>query len=403
MKTIQYLKWEVSPNQEILYGAVRLAKGTKLVLDAKQIPSNFLIPNKKHEITFLNPPLVVKSDGLRRVVIHSFDWSAIEEIESKAFAEATGEAFQILDFSGNKKLKKIGEEAFIDCKISKVILPPSLSNVEASAFVNAKVKEIDFSHLPNENEIQLRTNCFAGNKLTEIDMRGKNIRFGAGAFQLNESLERVVMPSPPEDMFNRGQDTSSGLFQSCSKLSKVENLERFCHFGDKTFKLCTSLEAIELPTELKVLGKECFANSGLKHIAIPASVISIRANAFQECESLETVEFEDTQDDARRIVIGGRAFTGCSALKSIALPEGLETLSMRVFEDCENLEEVTLPNSLRTFEKSAFLNCTNLRTVHLNYAEEVRKELLPTLRELFMLCLNLDEETRNLLELNEKV
>ena len=68
--------------------------------------------------------------------------------------------------------------------------------------------------------------------------------------------------------------------------------------------------------------------------------------------------------------IGKRAFCGCSGLKIIAFPEGLEEIGVRAFED-SGLESVTFPSSVRTVHQTAFCRCQNLRKAVLNEGLEV--------------------------------
>ena len=45
-------------------------------------------------------------------------------------------------------------------------------------------------------------------------------------------------------------------------------------------------------------------------------------------------------------MVGGQAFSGCSALKEIHLPEGLVSMGSGALSGCNSLTEITLPNSL---------------------------------------------------------
>ena len=66
---------------------------------------------------------------------------------------------------------------------------------------------------------------------------------------------------------------------------------------------------------------------------------------------------------------------GCSALTSIAIPEGVKTIQGWSFSDCSSLAEVTISDSVTTIEASVFRGCSRLNTV-ICLAKEV-----PTLDE----------------------
>ena len=61
---------------------------------------------------------------------------------------------------------------------------------------------------------------------------------------------------------------------------------------------------------------------------------------------------------------------GCSSLKNIQLPDGLEDIGLRAFRESE-LESVVLPQSVRIVHQSAFCKCPNLKAVLLNEGLEV--------------------------------
>eukprot|EP00966_Prymnesium_polylepis_P062615 1453148-Prymnesium_polylepis.1 len=58
--------------------------------------------------------------------------------------------------------------------------------------------------------------------------------------------------------------------------------------------------------------------------------------------------------------IGDAAFTGCSSLASISLPEGLTTIGDRAFDGCSSLALISLPEGLTTIGDAAFNGCSSL-------------------------------------------
>lgn len=57
------------------------------------------------------------------------------------------------------------------------------------------------------------------------------------------------------------------------------------------FEQCASLETVEFNEGLQVLGPNCFSCTGLLAVAIPRSVVRIEGGAFAHCSGLEVVEF----------------------------------------------------------------------------------------------------------------
>lgn len=59
--------------------------------------------------------------------------------------------------------------------------------------------------------------------------------------------------------------------------------------GENMFYECSKLQAMELPSTVTAIQKSAFANTGLKKIDIPGSVLSVGEDAFAYCSSLATV------------------------------------------------------------------------------------------------------------------
>ena len=61
--------------------------------------------------------------------------------------------------------------------------------------------------------------------------------------------------------------------------------------------------------------------------------------------------------------IGEYTFYNCKALKSIDLPDGLESIGDNAFASCSALESIDLPKGLTSIGEYAFNYCTSLTTV----------------------------------------
>ena len=151
-------------------------------------------------------------------------------------------------------------------------------------------------------------------------------------------------------------------------------------------KYMDKLETITFPRTTTKIPQYCLTNGNckIKHVIIPdndtrsvevggqafgQSLESIKLgkvdkngnsqllqHAFLDCKSLTTVDFGIGWKE-----VGRQAFYGCSALKDVILPEGIEYIRDGAFSGAA-IEAIHLPNTLKVIEKNAFV-CEKLKTI----------------------------------------
>ena len=102
------------------------------------------------------------------------------------------------------------------------------------------------------------------------------------------------------------------------------------------------------------------ATSTLQSITIPSSIEKIGAYAFYGCGALTTVIFEE---NSRLTSIGESAFSGCSQLQAIEIPNSVTSMGNGAFSGCSQLQAIEIPNSVTSMGRSAFSSCSALTTV----------------------------------------
>ncbi len=93
-------------------------------------------------------------------------------------------------------------------------------------------------------------------------------------------------------------------------------------------------------------------------------VTSIYYGAFSNCTSLTSIELPDSLT-----TIGERAFYDCPSLESIVIPEGVTTIGYEAFRYCESLTSIVIPEGVTTIGSFAFYICTSL-TIYCEVAEK---------------------------------
>ena len=95
--------------------------------------------------------------------------------------------------------------------------------------------------------------------------------------------------------------------------------------------------------------------SSLSSIHIPDSVTYIGDSAFEDCSSLTNLHISNSITTIKRCT-----FNKCSSLKSIHMPDSVITIGICAFSECTSLRYLSLPNSIREIGGSAFAKCSAL-------------------------------------------
>ena len=126
--------------------------------------------------------------------------------------------------------------------------------------------------------------------------------------------------------------------------------------------------SITLPAMVTYDGVECRVTSiennafsdcsSLTSITLPEGVTSIGNSAFYGCSSLTSINIPESVTS-----IGGYAFDGCGSLTSIALPEGVTSIGNSAFGDCTSLTNITIPEGVTSIGNYAFGGCWDLTAI----------------------------------------
>jgi hypothetical protein len=107
------------------------------------------------------------------------------------------------------------------------------------------------------------------------------------------------------------------------------------------------------------IGNYAFTDcSSLTSVIIPDSVTSIGDQAFQYCSSLTSVVIPDSVTS-----IGYGAFSICSSLTSIEIPDSVTSIGNDAFSSCDSLTSVVIGNSVTSIGEYAFYSCDSLTSI----------------------------------------
>lgn len=161
------------------------------------------------------------------------------------------------------------DAAFYWSGVTSVVLPKTLTDIQALAFYNTPLKSINLDHVTT---------------------------IGSGAFR-STNLTNVVI----------GSVTSMGT----------------AAFGD-----CASLNTVIIEEGATEIGNHAFIDSALKSISISSTVTEIQQYAFSGCTNLSTVTFAS---NSKLDSIGTQSFYKCSSLTTITIPSSVTKIWSSVF------------------------------------------------------------------------
>lgn len=257
----------------------------------------------------------------------------------------------------NYVVKEIKASAFNGCdNIESITVPNTVEKLGVNAIAgNLNLKSITFE---------------TGSKLTTIEN---------GALSDNGKLEAITIPASVKNIgdyilgwnyslatveFEEGttlDNIGKGMFFRDEALSSITLPSTVTVINDEAFYNCKALIEIDL-SNIDEIGAYAFYNcASLKEAILSNDVTELNDAAFYGCSSLEKVKLSEKltklgdliSEDAEEDVKG--VFSGCTSLKEIVIPKGVNTIGKNTFNGCENLRRVIIEtSSLKKVGANAF-------------------------------------------------
>ena len=264
---------------------------------------------------------------------------------------------------------------------TSIVFPDEISGV--------KVKVIESSNRLTDNGFTIHypflNTKLTYNRLNKVpEYRNTNIktvhlpkhleRLGKSVFLGYEALTTIQLPRSLKEIDNRA-------FYGCKALKSINvedtSLETL---GEEAFAETIALESIELPGSLRNIGKGAFYWSAIQSLKLQEGITTIGEQMFTYCGNLTSVDFPQSLREIKSSAfsltalnsiqlgpnvntIGASAFSGVN-IKSLQLPSSLRIVGEKAFSDCSFLKSVKLSQGITAISKGMFENCREL--IHLN-------------------------------------
>lgn len=282
-------------------------------------------------------------------------FDGVSEIPEFAFSSSGLEG---IGFGEN--VRSIGRRAFAFCNLHEIVLPASLMEVGAEAFL--------------------------GNTNVGRIVLGEGVRtIGEGAFYDTEFYGSVfsdaVIPPLAADAFDNSTLAAATLYVPSQSIADYASLWKFTNiypqvngeeweFSDGVITAYNGNDnVVDVPEfigskEVTGIGKGAFSNNTqITSVHLPYTAGFIDAEAFKGCVSLSEVSLGSGIS-----IIGRSAFEDCVMLRKLVLPGKLYEIGAKAFAS-SGLKTLWMSSATLTVGDDAFVDC-NIENVHCTSSDD---------------------------------
>lgn len=314
--------------------------------------------------------------------------SRIEEVSfGKSVTEIGENAFEkcydlsVIRFTEDSCLETIGDNVFLKCNsLSDITIPNSVNSIGQDAFTSCPIK---VATLP-----VYAVSFINKDKLTSLVITD-GISIADNEFQDCKNLESVVLP---DDLTEIGDQA----FDNCIKLAEINIPDSVIAIGMKSFYNCYNLKNITFGSKVKTIGDYAFYGcSNITDIGKLQNIQSIGSCAFKQCSitsvyippSLSYIGTDaffltDIQDvyiddlkawcaisfgdfNANPLYDAQNFYVNNERVVDLIIPEG--TTIIKDFAFCNNknidIKSINIPDSVETIGKYVFSGCNYVESI----------------------------------------
>lgn len=259
------------------------------------------------------------------------------------------------------EVRVIGNSAFLNASIKKVVLPETVTTIEDSAFAWNSIECVEIP----QSVTTIKGSAFYMSDITSLEIPDSVTEIGDFAFVLCENLTSVAIGSGVTNLSGR-------MFEGCVNLKSITVSEENPAYkivdgtmyskDGKTLVMYVAgktATSFEIPDDVTKIGDMAFAGcEALTSVTFPQGLESFGYGAFSGCINLESVEIGNNVTK-----IGDNAFSGCASLTSVVISDSVTEVGSWTFYQCTGLKSLTFGKNVARIGGQTVGGCTALESL----------------------------------------
>lgn len=250
----------------------------------------------------------------------------------------------------------------ISYRIDESAKSVQLSGISNPPSTDIVIPECIFYNGVSYAVVSIGKNCFANSSITSVVIPKSVVLIEEQAFYNCSSLREVIIEDGDSIIsINSSKPCFGSTTASALNLSKLYLGRSLVSTGSQ-FSNQPKLSDVTIGPLVKSLPAGfMYYNSAITSITLPSGLESIGSSAFENCSNLTDVYGLD--ENSVMSELPSYIFRNCTKLRNISLPYNLRIIGHHAFNSCSSLQSIVIPATIDSIGRCTFDYCSNLREV----------------------------------------